>query len=260
MGVLRWRHNSIGDTGAIDNHYGYAMGDLGRIETQQAFLKEVVKKCLQPEVLLPNLMEYINIFQENVTTDLTVGNLAYFGKSAIGKLDMDSVEFVTLPNKSAGDQHLLPVGSQIVEMVNDGFNPYEEEITLSDLDLATRAPGSSSSSSSGSSSRPSTTPAPTPTPDATPSESPSTQPGMTPVPEVPSTPGGSTTTDPGITTTPSGGESTPPATQSPAVTDVPVDNPAESTAPDPAPTPEPAATPASDPNAGAYGPGMEPIE
>lgn len=260
MGVLRWRHNSIGDTGAIDNHYGYAMGDLGRIETQQAFLKEVVKKCLQPEVLLPNLMEYINIFQENVTTDLTVGNLAYFGKSAIGKLDMDSVEFVTLPNKSAGDQHLLPVGSQIVEMVNDGFNPYEEEITLSDLDLATRAPGSSSSSSSGSSSRPSTTPAPTPTPDATPSESPSTQPGMTPVPEVPSTPGGSTTTDPGITTTPSGGESTPPATQSPAVTDVPVDNPAESTAPDPAPTPEPAPTPAVDPDAGAYGPGMEPIE
>ena len=46
MGVLRWRHNSD-DSGHILNS-GYAMGDLGRIETQQAFLKEVVRKCLQP--------------------------------------------------------------------------------------------------------------------------------------------------------------------------------------------------------------------
>ena len=46
MGVLRWRHNSD-DSGHILNS-GYAMGDLGRIKTQQAFLKEVVRKCLQP--------------------------------------------------------------------------------------------------------------------------------------------------------------------------------------------------------------------
>jgi len=133
MGVLRWRHNSD-DSGHILNS-GYAMGDLGRIETQQAFLKEVVRKCLQPDVLLSNLMDYISIFQKNVTTDLSVGNLAYFGKSAIGKLDMDSVEFVTLPNQSAGDAHLLPVGSQIVEMVNEGFNPYQSDISLRDLNL-----------------------------------------------------------------------------------------------------------------------------
>ena len=78
---------------------------------------------LQPDVLLSNLMDYISIFQKNVTTDLSVGNLAYFGKSAIGKLDMDRVEFVTLPNQSAGDAHLLPVGSQIVEMVNEASTP-----------------------------------------------------------------------------------------------------------------------------------------
>ena len=35
MGVLRWRHNSD-DSGHILNS-GYAMGDLGRIETQQPF-------------------------------------------------------------------------------------------------------------------------------------------------------------------------------------------------------------------------------
>ena len=182
MGVLRWRHNSD-DSGHILNS-GYAMGDLGRIKTQQAFLKEVVRKCLQPDVLLSNLMDYISIFQKNVTTDLSVGNLAYFGKSAIGKLDMDSVEFVTLPNQSAGDAHLLPVGSQIVEMVNEGFNPYQSDISLRDLNLAGKRPGSSST---GTTPRPQATPKPETTPSATsaPVESP---PGT---PPATSTPGGS---------------------------------------------------------------------
>ena len=260
MGLLRWRHNSD-DSGHILNS-GYANGDLGRIETQQAFMTAVIEKCLQPSVLLPNLLEYIDIFQRNVVTDLSVGNMAYFAKSAIGNMNMDNVAFMTMPWKDAGDgAHVLPIGSQLVEAINDGFNPYEEDISLSDLDLVTSIGSSSSSGSSGSSSSSSgsgttTQTTPTPTPDATPSESPvespETTPGMTPIPEV--------TPTPGAGTPPPAVETTPPAVESPASSDVPVDNPAESTAPDPAPTPEPAATPASDPNAGAYGPGMEPIE
>ena len=245
MGVLRWRHNSD-DSGHILNS-GYAMGDLGRIKTQQAFLKEVVRKCLQPDVLLSNLMDYISIFQKNVTTDLSVGNLAYFGKSAIGKLDMDSVEFVTLPNQSAGDAHLLPVGSQIVEMVNEGFNPYQSDISLRDLNLAGKRPGSSST---GTTPRPQATTKPETTPSATsaPVESP---PGT---PPATSTPGGS---QPPAISTPGG--QTPPPVQTPAATPAPAVPSAEPTPPPaentPAMTPPPAATPD-----GGYGPGMVPVE
>lgn len=137
MGVVRWRQNSIGNTGMKDPHYGYADGDLGRIKTQQAFMKAVIAKCIQPDVLLGNLSEYINIFQRNVITDLSVANMAYFGKAAIGGLDMENVTFVTLPNNYAGDGHLVPVGSQIVKAVNESFNPYEDDIRLSELTLAT---------------------------------------------------------------------------------------------------------------------------
>ena len=141
MGVVRWRKNSIGDTGREDRSYGYAEGDLGRIKTQQAFMKAVIAKCIQPEVLLGNLKEYIDIFQKNVLTDLSVANMAYFGKAAIGGLDMDNVSFVTLPNKSAGDgAHLLPIGSQIVKEINGGFNPYEHDIRLGELRLADVSP------------------------------------------------------------------------------------------------------------------------
>ena len=159
MGVVRYRHDN-------DSHYGYADGDLGRIKTQQAFLTAVVEKCLQPDVLLPNLINYVTIFQNNVQTDLTIPNMAYFGKSAIEGLKMDQVEFVTLPNQSAGDGHLLPIGEDIVELVNESLNPYKEDISLSDLDLATRGRYSSggsssnqgSSSGNGNSSRPSREP------------------------------------------------------------------------------------------------------
>ena len=131
MQLIRWRHNNDGT--------GYATGDLGRIQTQQDFMKAVIAKCLQPDVLLPNLAEYIRIFQDNVITDLSASNMAYFAKSAVGKLDMSAVSFATLPNKAAGDgAHLLPIGSQIVELVNEQFNPYLEEISLSDLELVTQ--------------------------------------------------------------------------------------------------------------------------
>ena len=145
MQLVRYRINSVGDTGRIDYSYGYVDGDLGRIETQQEFLKAVIAKCLQPEVLLSNLTEYIRIFQENVQTDLTVSNLAYFARSAVGGLNMDDVEFMTLPYKSAGDGHLLPSASEIVKQINEGFNPYEEDIQLSELNVVTTPPVSSSS-------------------------------------------------------------------------------------------------------------------
>lgn len=196
---------------------------------------------------LCNLMDYISIFQKNVTTDLSVGNLAYFGKSAIGKLDMDSVEFVTLPNQSAGDAHLLPVGSQIVEMVNEGFNPYQSDISLRDLNLAGKRPGSSST---GTTPRPQATTKPETTPSATsaPVESP---PGT---PAVPETPAGS---QPPAISTPGG--QTPPPVQTPAATPAPAVPSAEPTPPPaentPAMTPPPAATPD-----GGYGPGMVPVE
>ncbi len=136
MQVIRWRHgNTNPETGLTP---GYADGDLGRIRTQQGFLKAVIKKCLQPEVLLSNLGDYITIFQNNVTTDLSVTDLTYFVKSAVGGLNMDNVTFVTLPYKDAGDgAHLLAVPEKVVETVNEHFNPYLEDLTLGELDIVT---------------------------------------------------------------------------------------------------------------------------
>ena len=76
--------------------YGYADGDLGRIKTQQAFLKAVIEQLLQMKNVT-KINEFSKIFEENVKTDLSISNLFWFGKSAIlGGLTMDNVSFVTM--------------------------------------------------------------------------------------------------------------------------------------------------------------------
>lgn len=111
-------------------------------------MKAVIAKCLKPQVLLSNLMEYVDIFLENVTTDITVSNMAYFAKSAIGKLDIDSIRFVTMPYEDAGDGiHLVPVGEKLVETINESFNPYLEDIRIGELDLVARRASNSASAS-----------------------------------------------------------------------------------------------------------------
>ena len=240
MGVVRYRHDNTKWVNGKLVMPGYPDGDLGRIKTQQAFLTAVIEKCLQPTVLLPNLMEYVTIFQKNVVTDLSIPEMAYFGKSAASGLDMEQVEFVTLPNKSAGDgAHLLPVGEEIVETVNNGFNPYDREITLKDLDLVTSLSSSGSSGGSTSTTKPSTQPTATPTPVTT--ETPVSSGAVT------ESPAASASAQP---------SSSPAASNSPAPTPTPVPTPVAT--PTPAPTPTPVATPAPTEDI-EYGPGMEPV-
>ena len=239
MGVVRYRHDN---KKWVNGKYvlpGYPDGDLGRIKTQQAFMTAVIEKCLQPTVLLPNLMEYINIFQQNVVTNLSIPEMAYFGKSAISGLDMEQVEFITLPNKSAGDgAHVLPIGEEIVEVVNDGFNPYDEEITLKDLDLVTKNSSSGSSGGSTSTTKPSTQPTPVT------SETPETS-----SPDTSESPAASSSTQP---------SSSPAASSSPETTPTPVPTPVVTPTPAPTPTPTPVSTPAPTEDI-EYGPGMEPV-
>lgn len=181
MGLVRWRQNSVGDSGVIDYSYGYREGDIGRIKTQQAFLKEVIKKCLQPGVILDNWTEYLDIFQRNVITNLTPGEMAYFAQSAVGGLKIDDVAFATLPYAEAGNGHLVPSGRQIVATVNAGFNPYEEDIHVGELKLATLDDVPRSTPDPEETVDPDATPDPdeSPDPDATPGPEESGEPGQT---------------------------------------------------------------------------------
>ena len=129
MQVIRWRKNNDGGGGG---------GDIARLSIQQDFLKAVVKKCLQPSIVL-KFSSLVNIFKENVETDLTVGNILAFAEQAIGMDPSTGVTFATAPladsfkyNKAA--LVTLDVDG-LLEIVNTSMSPYNREITREDVEI-----------------------------------------------------------------------------------------------------------------------------
>lgn len=126
--VVRFRHNNDGS--------GYGTEDLGRIGTQQAFLKTVAQQMLQPSNL-SKVSTYAKIFNQYVKTDLNLGNLAWFGQEVI-QMGTGNINFYTLPGEWSGakGRYMLDTAAA-VEMVNRCLNPYQQPRALSDMNLVT---------------------------------------------------------------------------------------------------------------------------
>ena len=134
MGVVRFR----------DGKNGYNNGDIGRIETQQAFLKAVIEQMLQIQNMT-KISQFAKVFQENVTTDLSFQNILWFAQKAIfGGLKVEDVNFVTMPYKGVSAwsryyhqnlSYVVPVADELLELVNNELSPFKEVFTLSDLDI-----------------------------------------------------------------------------------------------------------------------------
>ena len=122
--VVRFRHNNDGS--------GYGTEDIGRIGTQQAFLKAVFQKMLANPQKIP---AYAQIFSEYVKTDLAVSELAWFGQEAL-LMGMDKLSFSTLPGVWSDRLNRWVIDQDAaLELVNSGLNPYLIDRTLADLHL-----------------------------------------------------------------------------------------------------------------------------
>lgn len=134
MQVVRFRKNNNGT---------HSLGDLGRTQIQRDFLTAVLKKCLTPEILLklPSLAE---IFMDNVNTDLTVGNILAFAQLAVGMDTDHDVKLASMPCYGVmygGASLVCAQEKQMLELVNDGINPYLDDVQASDLQLMYKKSG-----------------------------------------------------------------------------------------------------------------------
>lgn len=113
MRVVRFRHNNDGT--------GYGSEDLGRMQTQQKFLKAVAKKMLTASNILTKIDDYAKIFNQYVDTDLSVGNLAWLGTEVL-KMGVDKIDFSTLPNEWRSPYiYLIP--DETLTLVNTYLTP-----------------------------------------------------------------------------------------------------------------------------------------
>lgn len=162
MQVIRWRGNDN------DSPYGYTkkkggIGDSGRMEVQQSFLKAMLKQMLTIQNM-GNIGKISKVFQESVETDMSFQNVLWFAQKAIlGGLTVENVEFLTMPYRGASVysrsytkqlgrytelSYVVPNAKQLLTIVNEKLSPFVEEFTLSDLDImSVNADGSIRSSS-----------------------------------------------------------------------------------------------------------------
>ncbi len=122
--VVRFRHNNDGT--------GYGSEDIGRMQTQQDFLKAVAKQTLTVSNLT-KLDSFCKIFQQYVETDLTVGNLVWLGGEAIG-MGAESISFCTLPGDWKSPYIYLNQ-EEVLTLVNQYLNPYVEDRLPEDMNI-----------------------------------------------------------------------------------------------------------------------------
>lgn len=114
---LRWRKNNDGS--------GYRDGDVGRIEAQQMFIKELIKQTVDLKNItkIPSLIRsYYNHVDTNIpiTTMLKAGNMA-------SKVDMDNINTYTIPG---GGRYINDISYYIYdqeetkELVEELFGDY----------------------------------------------------------------------------------------------------------------------------------------
>jgi len=111
---LRWRHN---------NNYtvGYPDGDVGRIKTQQYFVKELVKQTLQPKNIL-KIPKLIETFFDNVETNIPLNYVLKLAK-LVNKIDTENMTTNTIPGT---DRYINKISYYI-------YNVDETDIMIKDM-------------------------------------------------------------------------------------------------------------------------------
>ena len=123
MAVLRFR-------------YGYYNQDIGRQDTQKAFLKAAMKQWLTPGNL-GKLKDVLNLFKTETLSDLNTGNYLWFAFQLL-RCGITNIHTDTLPGYAdyIGDQSFyILYPDEVVALVNERYNPYQVEITRDDVNI-----------------------------------------------------------------------------------------------------------------------------
>lgn len=131
MEVCRFRKNPDGT--------GYPLGDIQRSETIQNVMKTVARKIVSWSSV-SKVNDFMKIFQDNVKTNLSGTNMAWFASQALG-LDLSTgVQGGTLP----GDGTVTYKGTdwcyqlypeESLTKINELVNPYTQTLSLTDLNI-----------------------------------------------------------------------------------------------------------------------------
>ncbi|SHH51530.1 transcriptional attenuator, LytR family [Sporobacter termitidis DSM 10068] len=118
----------------------WSTGDIGRIQTQQAFLKAAAGQILEKKASIRK-SALIDIFINDVDTDLTALNLGWFAQEFF-KMDAAKINFETVPanynDKLNGRSYCTIKVSDWLNVINTKLYPFDGNIKAEDLSILTR--------------------------------------------------------------------------------------------------------------------------
>lgn len=117
----------------------YIAGDLQRIDVQHDFLNALAGELLSAQGVFA-IDDLVGVFQENVDTNLTTSNIMWYAKEML-KLKSGSISFFTAANTTYtynGGSYVTLNVDQWLEQINLYINPYNQDITIEDLDILTQ--------------------------------------------------------------------------------------------------------------------------
>ena len=130
--LLRWRKNNSGEN--------LSVGDIGRVEIQHQFLKALVEQTIQLGNIT-KITQVASIVDKNLTSDLTYGEMLWFGERALG-MTQENIRFYSLPGDYTGtiwsptyqnyQSYVFVNPSVLLDLVNEHLNPYRSPITASE--------------------------------------------------------------------------------------------------------------------------------
>ena len=120
---------------------GYATADIGRIGTQQDFLKSVAKQLLTLGNI-PNLPRFLEIFEEYVTTNMTAANISFFVRQFL-LCKSEDINFHTAPGNGGdsvkGNSYYALYVDEWLALVNECLNPYDQDVTEENVNILTHS-------------------------------------------------------------------------------------------------------------------------
>ena len=129
----------------------YPDGDIGRVNVQHDLLKSIAAQCLSLGNI-PNIGKLVDLFEREVITNLTTGNVMFYVQEFLKMQDEDIV-FTTIPADYGGEVNgmsyvIIYLDAWLTE-INDYLNPYTTDITAENVDVIYRSSSGNLTSTTG---------------------------------------------------------------------------------------------------------------
>jgi len=137
----RQRLNGTQALAVVRSRNVYGNADIGRVGTQQLFLKALAKELIA-NIKPDKVADFADIFIRHTKTNIQLNHLIWLGREFVG-MSVDDINFHMLPGAidfARGSDYITIFVDQWLDIINNNISPFDRDITADDVSILTRGP------------------------------------------------------------------------------------------------------------------------